>query len=210
MMLRRRMQQHERDRLQINYNKVPKDILYLTKTEAELKRDLVLCIETGDEFLQVQENELKRLRREHATCYQSLQVCQEALNDQNKKLNVVLERSSLNDHAMATLLRINKISAALELQDEKDRHGVFLMGKGDSSDRNSKQTTTLQIHNHGQKEPVIGIENNCLSHSNGPANDLVLKAFKMACLSYQPSEVPLESNTFTRTQLIEKKSDLVR
>ena len=72
MMLRRRMQQHERDRLQINYNKVPKDILYLTKTEAELKRDLVLCIETGDEFLQVQENELKRLRREHATCYQSL------------------------------------------------------------------------------------------------------------------------------------------
>ena len=33
--------------------------------EAELKRDLVLCIETGDEFLAVQENELKRLRREH-------------------------------------------------------------------------------------------------------------------------------------------------
>ena len=53
MMLRRRMQQHERDRLQINYNKVPKDITYLTKTEAELKRDLVLCIETGDEFLAV-------------------------------------------------------------------------------------------------------------------------------------------------------------
>lgn len=53
LMLRRRMTQHERDRLQINYNKIPKDILYLTKSEAELKRDLVLCIETGDEFLAV-------------------------------------------------------------------------------------------------------------------------------------------------------------
>lgn len=52
-MLRRRMTQHERERLQINYNKVPKDIQYLTKSEAELKKDLVLCIETGDEFLAV-------------------------------------------------------------------------------------------------------------------------------------------------------------
>ena len=128
----------------------------------------------------------------------------------------MLERSSLNDNAVATLLRINKISAAMELQDEKDRHSVFLMGKGNigeresEAQRNSKQTTTLQIQNHGQKDPVIGLENNCLSHSLGPANDLVLKAFKMACLSYQPSDVPLESNTFTRTQLIEKKNELVR
>lgn len=127
----------------------------------------------------------------------------------------MLERSTLNDNAVATLLRINRISAAMELQDEKDRHSVFLMGKGSQESaseapRNSKQTTTLQIHNHGQKDPVIGLENNCLSHSSGPANDLVLKAFKMACLQYQPSEVPLESNTFTRTQLIEKKNELVR
>lgn len=70
------MTQHERDRLQINYNKVPRDITYLTKTEAELKRDLVLCIETGDEFLAVQENELKRLRREHVTCFKDLEKCQ--------------------------------------------------------------------------------------------------------------------------------------
>jgi hypothetical protein len=47
-MLRRRMTQHERDRLHINYDKIPKDILYLTKTEADLKKELVLLIETGD------------------------------------------------------------------------------------------------------------------------------------------------------------------
>jgi hypothetical protein len=36
-MLRKRMAQHERDRLSVNYNKIPKDIRYLTQTEVELK-----------------------------------------------------------------------------------------------------------------------------------------------------------------------------
>ncbi len=56
---------HERDRLSLNYNKVPKDIAYLTKTEAELRRDLVLSIESGEEAILLHNNELKRLRREH-------------------------------------------------------------------------------------------------------------------------------------------------
>jgi len=51
--------------LQINYNKVPKDIKYLTLKEAELKKELVLCIETGENFMLAQEQELKRLRREN-------------------------------------------------------------------------------------------------------------------------------------------------
>ena len=101
--------------MQINYNKMPKDIQYLTKTEAELKRDLVLCIETGDEFLAVQENELKRLRREHATCFKNLERCQSDLEVQSKKLDVVLERQTLNDSGMATLFKLNKITAAMEL-----------------------------------------------------------------------------------------------
>lgn len=42
------MAQHERDRLQINYNKVPKDIRYLTQSEEELKKELVQVIESGE------------------------------------------------------------------------------------------------------------------------------------------------------------------
>lgn len=59
------MTQHERDRLQVNYNKIPKDIKYLTASEADLKRDLVQCIEAGEDFCVAKEQELKRLRREH-------------------------------------------------------------------------------------------------------------------------------------------------
>jgi hypothetical protein len=40
----------------------------------------------------------------------------------------VLERQALNDSGMSTLFKLNKISAAMELQDEKDRQNIFLMG----------------------------------------------------------------------------------
>jgi hypothetical protein len=46
------MSQHERDRLMLNYNKVPKDITYLTKTEEQLKKELVQCIETCEEMIE--------------------------------------------------------------------------------------------------------------------------------------------------------------
>lgn len=54
-MLRKRMAQHERDRLQLGYNKVPLEIKYLTVSEQELKKELVQCIEAGQDFLVSQE-----------------------------------------------------------------------------------------------------------------------------------------------------------
>jgi hypothetical protein len=55
MMLRKRVAQHERDRLQSNYNKVPKDIRYLTDKEIDLKKELVQAIEKSEEYLVGQE-----------------------------------------------------------------------------------------------------------------------------------------------------------
>lgn len=45
--------------------KMPRDVKYLTKTEAELKRELVLCIEEAEDLMTGQKRELQRLRREH-------------------------------------------------------------------------------------------------------------------------------------------------
>jgi len=45
------MAMHERERLSLNYNKVPRDIAYLTKSETELRRELVLAIESGEEAI---------------------------------------------------------------------------------------------------------------------------------------------------------------
>jgi uncharacterized protein YllA (UPF0747 family) len=64
-LIRKQLTFLERSRLQDNFNKVPKDIAYLTKSEADLKREMCLCIEEGEEYLVAQKNELQRLRREH-------------------------------------------------------------------------------------------------------------------------------------------------
>lgn len=52
--IRKQMTNLERQRLQDNFNKVPKDIAYLTKSEADLKREMCLVIEQGEEYLVVQ------------------------------------------------------------------------------------------------------------------------------------------------------------
>ena len=59
-----------------------------------------------------------------------------------------------------------------------------------------------------EKPPVIGLEKNCLSHST-TNNESLLKAFKMACLTYTPTPVPFEQATFARKELITAKQQLM-
>lgn len=40
-MVRKRVAQQERERLQLNYNKMPNEVRYLTATEKELKQELI-------------------------------------------------------------------------------------------------------------------------------------------------------------------------
>lgn len=49
--LRKQMTNLERSRLTENFNKMPRDIAYLTKTEAQLKRELCLAIDDAEDFL---------------------------------------------------------------------------------------------------------------------------------------------------------------
>ena len=44
-MLRKQVQMMEKQRLQDNFNRVPKDIAFMTKTEEELKREMCLAID---------------------------------------------------------------------------------------------------------------------------------------------------------------------
>jgi hypothetical protein len=86
------MAMHERERLSLNYNKIPKDIAYLTKNEAELRRELVLAIESGEEAVLQHNNELKRLRREHYNNLKEVELCQEKLRNAENQLTKVMER----------------------------------------------------------------------------------------------------------------------
>ena len=41
-------------------------------------------------------------------------------------------------------------------------------------------------------------------------NEAVMKAFKMACLQYEPSPVDFENSKYTRSELIEAKNILLK
>jgi hypothetical protein len=50
-MLRRQLAQYERERLLTNYDRIPKDIEYLTKTEVELRKELALTLQSAEESM---------------------------------------------------------------------------------------------------------------------------------------------------------------
>ena len=124
---------------------------------------------------------------------------------------------------MAALFKINKIQCAMELQDEEDKKGVFLMGLGGEKTSEPKTTvlplaaqtmtsaTKLPLSQFGgiKKQHVIGLDHNCLSHSNTQNNEETTKAFKMACLTYKPSPVQFEKTNYSKNELIEAKNNLM-
>ncbi len=125
---------------------------------------------------------------------------------------------------MAALFKINKIQCAMELQDEEDKKSVFLMGVGGEKTSEPKTTTahpqasqtmtssTKLPHSQfaaKKKEHVIGLDHNCLSHSNTHNNEETVKAFKMACLTYKPSPVQFEKAHYSKNELIEAKNNLM-
>merc|ERR1719379_2491458 len=65
-----------------------------------------------------------------------------------------------------------------------------------------------QTANSNPQEPVVRVNNKCLSCS-GQA-PLVLSAFKMACLQYAPSPVEYEGNAHDRGDLLSRRHGLLQ
>lgn len=132
------------------------------------------------------------------------------------------------------MFKLNKIQVALELQDEKDKKNTFLMGATNSTERHINNVIDSQENQNGKHQTidvrrsmklqmssifaddlkekgkaVIGLENNCFTCSKSDNNREVLKAFKMACLTYAPSKVEFDKLTYTREELIAAKQILM-
>lgn len=90
-----------------------------------------------------------------------------------------------------SIVEICKIFQALQQQDECDRESIALMGY--------KETKVPSKGN--LKKPVISVDKSCLSCTG--QNPTILSAFKMACLTYMPSQVMFSSQEFSRKELID-------
>ena len=77
-------------------------------------------------------------------------------------------QQGVSDEGLACLFKMQKIAAAMELQDEIDKHNVFLMGQAETQPgHNLRQSSKMPLtHFLEQPKTIIGLENSCLSHSN--------------------------------------------
>ena len=57
---------------------------------------------------------------------------------------------------------------------------------------------------------VVSIDHNCMTCAPSTVNELTVKAFKMACLQYQPSKVFFENCHYNRKDLIDAKEILLK
>ena len=68
----------------------------------------------------------------------------------------------------------------------------------------------IQDPNQTRPVKVISLDNKCATHASGNHNEIVMKAFKMACLQYKPSPVQFEQAVYKRTELISAKHTLLK
>ena len=124
----------------------------------------------------------------------------------------------------AAVIEILTIQSCLDEQDEKDRKSISLWGINQKfphktedytksvfklrSSNNSEKFKLSGILNSKQNYNVITVDKNWYSCTN--PNSVMLNAFKMACLSYFPSEVKYNSQYHKRIELHDKKIYIVK
>eukprot|EP00347_Sterkiella_histriomuscorum_P002697 403367156 len=77
---------------------------------------------------------------------------------------------------------------------------------GLSTQPNSPQASSSMLNNNQQ---VMSLDKNCLTCSQGGI-PMALSAFKIACITYMPSQVAFENALVPRRQLIEMKGQLIQ
>ena len=78
----------------------------------------------------------------------------------------------------------------IDIQDEIDRQGTALYAL-----KSSKNTELTQI-------PTLQLDQNCVSCDN-KNTQLIQQAFKMACLTYNPSQIRIDDQLFSREEILE-------
>ena len=63
--MNKKFQASENEKLKIQHNRLPRDIMFLSKDEVTLRRELALSLEDSENMKETLNKDLKRLRREH-------------------------------------------------------------------------------------------------------------------------------------------------
>lgn len=89
-------------------------------------------------------------------------------------------------------MNFNSVLNHIVIQDEIDRQGTALYAlKGNAVNNAEKINSTIQL------------DPNCISCNNDQKTmNFVQQAFKMACLTYNPSEIKIDDQFFSREEIL--------
>eukprot|EP00427_Karlodinium_veneficum_P025436 CAMPEP_0169112086 /NCGR_PEP_ID=MMETSP1015-20121227/27439_1 /TAXON_ID=342587 /ORGANISM="Karlodinium micrum, Strain CCMP2283" /LENGTH=575 /DNA_ID=CAMNT_0009174083 /DNA_START=78 /DNA_END=1805 /DNA_ORIENTATION=- len=145
--------------------------------------------------------------------------------------------NGVRSDTLAMLVENAFMGLACDLQDEEDRKDIALYAakpmqpertlislpqisqNGRSQTLSPRRSRTLKTTTSSGgfggsnpdssfKEPVISLDSRCLSCSGSQAT--VLAGFKLACLQYRPGAVEYERKTYNRSDLIQKRCELLQ
>jgi DNA-binding ferritin-like protein len=142
-------------------------------------------------------------------------------------------RSSMRHDIVEMLVECQLLSALLEQQDDHDRKNIALYGytSGESKENKAKDnkaamsctlpdlgsargaSKTPRKNNNSlggahSEVPVLSLDKRCLSCSG--SSTTVMAGFKLACLTYAPTEIEIEKTHYRRSELISKQLDMLR
>lgn len=136
----------------------------------------------------------KQRKRDFSDNRAQFQKITSSLENINKHQNELNDYIELHKRVLEALIEFCRIDQALSSQDEEDRDSIVLMGYKE----NIRDT---------MKSKIISIDKTCLSCTS--QSSVVLSAFKMACLQYQPSSVSYNRQPYNRKELLHIRGRLL-
>jgi hypothetical protein len=133
------------------------------------------------------ESALRQHKRDRAEWNSKVNTFEAMLSAAGEEINKRTEDVQHISQLLACIVEFDLISNSLMLKDELDREAIQLTGYRDfNKPESSKQ--------------VVSMSPDCVSCSGHAAG--LISAFKMACLSYSPSQMTYRHRKFSRQQLI--------
>lgn len=101
---------------------------------------------------------------------------------------------------MAIIMKLLRIQYALSHQDELDKQDIFLAGSKEAKNPLDLEVSIDQSFMQMSKKPVLSLDKKCLLCAGTGSKEIpaLLKHFKIACLSYNPSQVKYENKIYDR------------
>lgn len=143
---------------------------------------------------------MKKRSKDYVDFNNEIQKLQQELSSRDLDLSKLELKMTNLCILISALIEFSKVLHQLLSQDEEDRQNIQLSGYGESNQKSSRPTTKGKM--------VVSLKPECVNCTG--QNPILLTAFKMACLNYNPSNIKYRNHAYTRKHLIQMAGNFLK